>query len=260
MKDFKRALVLNSIIEAYLKENTPVGSATCEANLNMAASTIRLYFKKLDSEGAIEKLHISSGRVPTLATMKQYWQNAFDPHEKLIINNVKLLAELAKEFEIYCLVYAGRDLILQEIESVNNKFLVLDFNKEEVVLKFDPKAHIFLQELVGLDFFSIENLALRLKFDELLQKLSSLGQSLSLFRTNEKRAYQIYQNDEFVKLLDAHIHQHFKSWLEFSPLFNEGFMGLLFEAEFLGKQANIILAGSVYTDFKKVINHIKEVA
>lgn len=72
------------------------------------------------------------------------------------------------------------------------------------------------------------------------------------YRSNEERAYQIYQNDEFVKLLDCQIHRHFKESLEFEPLFKEGFMGLKVDAQFLGEDVNIILAGSVYTDYKNI--------
>lgn len=256
MKLDKRALILNSIIEAYLNENTPISSLACEAHLsesdlNIAASTIRLYFRQLVDEGELEKVHISSGRVPTLRAMKQYWSKILKLNEKLIIKNAKTLEEVAKNFEIYCLVYAGRALYLQEVAKLNDRFLMLDFEEEELVLKFSPQAFSFLKEVVGLDVFSLESLALRLKFDELFQKIALLKQGLNLFRTNETKAYQIYQSDEFVKLLDSSIHSYFKSFLEFSPLFNEGFMGLLLEAEFLGKEANIILAGSVFTDFNK---------
>lgn len=265
MKLDKRALILNSIIEAYLKENAPVSSQACEASLSeaslsIAASTIRLYFRRLIDEGELEKVHISSGRVPTARAMKQYWSKILKVDEKLVIKNAQALETAARKFEIYCLVYAGRSLILREVARLNDRFLMLDFDEQELVLKFSPQGFVFLKELIGLDIFSLENLALRVKFTELLQKLEALKQSLSLFRTNEKRAYQIYQSDEFVKLLDSSIHRHFRSFLEFTPLFSEGFMGLLLEAEFLGKPANIILAGSVYTDFKKVIHHIKEVA
>ncbi len=95
---------------------------------------------------------------------------------------------------------------------------------------------------------------------DLVEKIASLRQNLICYRSNEERAYQIYQNDEFVKLLDCGVHRYFKESLEFEPLFKEGFMGLKVDAQFLGEDVNIILAGSVYTDYKKILQYIKEAA
>ena len=129
-----------------------------------------------------------------------------------------------------------------------------------IVLKYENEAWNFLQSLIGLDLSSIEKIALRVHFMDLVEKIASLRQNLICYRSNEERAYQIYQNDEFVKLLDCQIHRHFKESLEFEPLFKEGFMGLKVDAQFLGEDVNIILAGSVYTDYKKILQYIKEAA
>ena len=105
----------------------------------------------------------------------------------------------------------------------------------------------FLQSLIGFDLFTIE-------------KIASLRQNLIYYRSNEERVYQIYQNDEFVKLLDCGVHRYFKESLELEPLFKESFMGLKVDTQFLGEDVNITLAGSVYTDYKKILQYIKEAA
>ena len=48
MKINKRDLILNYIIEAYLDENTPIGSVDLGLRMDglIPASTIRVYFKK----------------------------------------------------------------------------------------------------------------------------------------------------------------------------------------------------------------------
>lgn len=224
----KKDLILESIIQTYLLDNAPIGSNELNSNLCIPASTIRVYLKRLSDEGLITQLHISSGRIPTILTMQNYWQNFWEKEQdkNIHIKNESFLKELSKEFEIYCLVYGGRSLVLKEV----------------------------------LDLSSIEKIALRVHFIDLVEKIASLRQNLICYRSNEERAYQIYQNDEFVKLLDCQIHRHFKESLEFEPLFKEGFMGLKVDAQFLGEDVNIILAGSVYTDYKKILQYIKEAA
>lgn len=235
----KKDLILDSIIQTYLLDNVPIDSNELNSNLCIPASTIRVYLKRLSDEGLITQLHISSGRILTILTMQNYWQSFWKKEQDQDINikSENFLKELSKEFEIYCLVYGGRSLVLKE---------VLEF-KEELALKHEKEAWNFLQSLIGFDLFTIE-------------KIASLRQNLIYYRSNEERVYQIYQNDEFVKLLDCGVHRYFKESLEFEPLFKEGFMGLKVDAQFLGEDVNIILAGSVYTDYKKILQYIKEAA
>ncbi len=235
----KKDLILDSIIQTYLLDNVPIGSNELNSNLCIPASTIRIYLKRLSDEGLITQLHISSGRILTILTMQNYWQSFWKKEQDQDINikSENFLKELSKEFEIYCLVYGGRSLVLKE---------VLEF-KEELVLKHEKEAWNFLQSLIGFDLFTIE-------------KIASLRQNLIYYRSNEERVYQIYQNDEFVKLLDCGVHRYFKESLEFEPLFKESFMGLKVDTQFLGEDVNIILAGSVYTDYKKILQYIKEAA
>lgn len=235
----KKDLILDSIIQTYLLDNVPIGSNELNSNLCIPASTIRVYLKRLSDEGLITQLHISSGRILTILTMQNYWQSFWKKEQDQDINikSENFLKELSKEFEIYCLVYGGRSLVLKE---------VLEF-KEELVLKHEKEVWNFLQSLIGFDLFTIE-------------KIASLRQNLIYYRSNEERVYQIYQNDEFVKLLDCGVHRYFKESLEFEPLFKESFMGLKVDTQFLGEDVNIILAGSVYTDYKKILQYIKEAA
>lgn len=256
----KRELILKSIIETYLSDNTPIGSNELNSSLCIPASTIRVYLKKLSDEGLITQIHISSGRIPTILTMQNYWRNELDIDSELDIKNEIFLYHLLKEYKIYCLVYGGRDLVLKEIFNLNDKFIILDFEENEIVLKYNSQGFDFLKTLIGLNLFDLENIVLKVKFVELAQKISNLKQSLVYSKINEQRAYQIYQNDEFAKLLDCTVDRKFSKNLQFEPLFKKGFMGFKINAQFLGKSVNIIFAGSVYTDYNKVLKQIKEAA
>lgn len=256
----KQSLILDSIIKTYLLDNTPIGSNELNSNLCIPASTIRVYLKRLSDEGLITQLHISGGRIPTIYTMKKYWEENLKLNEDFKIYDENFLHYLCREYEIYCLVYGGRSFILNEIFNLNNRYIILDFKKEELVLKYQNESYEFLKTLVGLSLFDIEKIASKVRFFELSQKISSLKYNLIYYKDNEKRAYQIYQDDEFVKLLDCSIHKYFNENLQFEPLFKEGFMGLNINADFLGKEVNILFAGSIYTDYKKILKQIKEAA
>lgn len=260
MKSYdKKDLILRTIIETYLDGNVPVGSNELNNKVCIPASTIRVYFKKLSDEGVLTQLHISSGRIPTNRAMKAYWSEQLCDNE-IIINDLALLEFLLDKFEIYTLIYGGDDLVLNDVEVVNNKFIILDFIKNELVLKFSQDSFIFIQRLVGLELKDIENLAFKVNFQELLEKISMLKQAMVYYRYNESKAYQIYQNDEFAKLLSPQIGFYFDKKLKFNPLFEEGFMGLKLKSMFLGQESSAIFAGSIYSDFKTMLNIIKEAA
>lgn len=259
-KEEKRNLILESIIDAYLLDNSPIGSSELNSKMDIPASTIRVYLKMLDNDGLISKMHISGGRIPTIFTMQNYWRENLSCYNDLNINNELVLDSLVNEYEIYCLVYGGRGIVLNEVFNLNNKFIILDFIENEIVIKFDNNYFNFLNNLIGVDLFSVEKIAYKVKFVELLQKIESLKKELIYFRANEKRAYQIYQNDTFVKLLDSNISSFFNERLEFEPLFREGFMGLNIDAIYKGKEVNVLFAGSIYANYKKMLNQIKEVA
>ncbi|MBF7047280.1 hypothetical protein IY804_04220 [Campylobacter volucris] len=87
-----------------------------------------------------------------------------------------------------------------------------------------------------------------------------LKQAMVYYRYNESKAYQIYQNDEFAKLLSPQIGFYFDKKIKFNPLFEEGFMGLKLKSMFLGQESSAIFAGSIYSDFKTMLNIIKEAA
>ncbi|EAH8201730.1 HrcA family transcriptional regulator [Campylobacter lari] len=260
MKSYsKKDLILKTIIEAYLDGNTPVGSNELNNKVSIPASTIRVYFKKLSDEGILTQLHISSGRIPTIKAMKDYWHEQL-LEEEVSIDDLSILEFLLNKFEIYALVYGGDELVLNDIGVLNNKFIILDFIDDELVLKFSQDAFLFLQRLVGLRLQDIENLAFKVNFFELLEKIAMLKQTKIYYRYNEKKAYQIYQNDEFAKLLSPQIGFYFNDKLQFDPLFEEGFMGLKLKSTFLGKESSVVFAGSVYSDFKSMLNIIKEAA
>ncbi len=96
MKKNKRDIILEEIIKAYLEENLPIGSSLLNERMGMQipASTIRVYFKKLSDEGVLTQLHVSSGRIPTNDALKEYWSEHLDLANPVHIKDEKLISEV----------------------------------------------------------------------------------------------------------------------------------------------------------------------
>ena len=63
----REKLVLNAIIDFYLRFGETIGSRTLvkRYNIDLSSATIRNVMSDLEDRGFIEKTHSSSGRIPT---------------------------------------------------------------------------------------------------------------------------------------------------------------------------------------------------
>ncbi|WP_169974926.1 MULTISPECIES: HrcA family transcriptional regulator [unclassified Campylobacter] len=262
MKISKRDLILESIIQAYLSDNSPIGSSELGSRMSVSipASTIRVYFKKLSDEGAITQFHISGGRIPTTSTMNAYWQSHLNFKDEFLIHNERFLKMLVDSMEIYCMIYGDREQNLEEILRVNDKFLILNFNYDEIVLKFDPRVEKFLNNLIGASLNKLEQISMQVGLNELKNKIKELKRTKIYFQENEGVAFNMFKDERFRMILDPSFEHLMASNLTFSPLFEESFIGIKCKVNYLDKEAKMICAGSVYADYEKFFNQIKDVA
>ncbi|AII14972.2 heat-inducible transcription repressor [Campylobacter iguaniorum] len=262
MKVDKRDLILESIIQAYLEANEPIGSSELGTRMSISipASTIRVYFKKLSDEGAITQLHISGGRIPTANTMRMYWQDRLKFDGDLRINNAEFLNYLVYEFGLYCMIFGAGKLVLSEILNVSDRFLILVFGDENIVLKFNPKVEKFLRNLIGMSLEELDRVSIQVGLSELRAKIKELKRYRIYFQENEKVAFEMFSDERIKSVLDPSFEHYFRSNLAFSPVFDAGYMGFKTDILYKGKSAVMICAGSVYSDYEKFINSIKEAA
>ena len=259
----KRDMILNSIIEAYLRGGSPIGSNELGAQMDVAipASTIRVYFKKLSDEGEITQLHISGGRIPTVSAMRRYWSEIFaNGVGSVSITDERALKILCDKFELYCMVFGDCEQNLEEILNLNDRFLVLNFSADELVLKYDARVEKFLQNLLGISLDRLSLVCAQVGLSELRSKIKELKRTRIYFQENEILAFRMFEDERYKMILQPDFAVHMSEPLTFAPIFEDGFMGLKFKADFEGRNAVMICAGSVFSDYLNFINQIKEAA
>ncbi|MDA3051159.1 HrcA family transcriptional regulator [Campylobacter sp. JMF_02 ED1] len=262
MKTNKRDLILDSIIEAYLDLNAPIGSSQLGGRMEVAipASTIRVYFKKLSDEGAITQLHVSGGRIPTVATMQDYWRAKLDFSEILSLRGGDELEAILEDFDIYCMIFSAESECLTEVIKHDERFMILVFDKDEIILKFDSRIFELLSNLIGISLKDLEVASMQIGLRELNTKIRELKNSKIEFIANEVMAYKIFKDERFKILLNPSIAVNFDKNLIFAPYFEPGFMGIKCPVKFENKDATMICAGSVYEDYEKFFKFSKGVA
>jgi len=258
IKVSKRDLILDSIIQAYLSDNAPIGSSELGSRMAMSipASTIRVYFKKLSDEGAITQFHVSGGRIPTAATMRDYWRTRLNFDETLDIANPNLLKLLSNKLEIYAMVFESKTQTLNEVLNLNNRFLILSFSEDEIALKFNSKVEKFLSNLIGIDLDRLELTCMQVGLNELRNKIAELKRTKIRFLENEKIALEIF-GESFKNALSPSFEMVFDSNLVF---FGENYLGMKLGVNFEGKEAKMLCAGSIYNDYERFLNNLKDAA
>lgn len=260
MKIDKKDIILNSIIKAYLDQNSPIGSAELRNLMGeiIPASTIRVYFKKLSLEGAITQLHISSGRIPTIATMQEYWKKTLNFDDMLYINDLALLEKIVKRFDVFCMIYSSDNEILHEVINYEDRFIILVFDKDEIILKYSEKIFKILSNLKNIGVEDLQIASMQIGFNELRDKLKGLKHSKIDFIANEAIAFEIFDDGKFINLFDPSAGIYLQKHITFSPLFDDGFMGIKRPVILNNQNATMICAGSVYRNFNKFFQTILE--
>lgn len=79
-KEKREKEVLLGLIELYLADGKPIGSATLkQAGFEkLSAATIRNYLARFEKEGYLHQEHASAGRIPTMRGLRYYFDHLFD--------------------------------------------------------------------------------------------------------------------------------------------------------------------------------------
>ena len=189
-------LILDELIKNYLNLKKPISSSSLKklSNLEISPSTIRGYFQSLEEIGMIEKEHFASGSYPTKKAMENFWKKYFPDSFDF---SIKKLEEKAKEFDIAVIVEMFENELLNRVYNFNDKFIILEFESEEIVLRYSKEVFNFLKSLekiFSLDLITISN---HYKLNFLLKKLEIFQKE---FTFNKKMLYNKFNEVDIINL------------------------------------------------------------
>ena len=262
----KQELILESIIQEYLKSHMPIGSSELQMKLtlDMSPSTIRIYFKRLSDIGSLVQLHVSSGRVPTQQALMDYWRERIDINKPISIKNVDKVQKSTKKHHLFCMLERSSNAVFKEIVCVQNRFLILVFDAQEVVLKYNIKVEQFLTRLVGCSMRELKDVAAQVGLYELHEKLSAIFSQSPLLKEGEQEMYAIAQEmrtDTFIhRFQGLHFLESLDEGLYFEEVVPSGCMAIKCKATLQedGTAAEIFCFGRIESDFESFFNNVKE--
>lgn len=158
MLNGRQERLLKIIVEDYIKTARPIGSKAICDELNCSSATVRNEMGELENLGLLEKMHTSSGRVPSEKGYRYYVDNIMKPKElngeemlklqTIFKNNSLVLSDaIEKSMEIISELTSYTSIVLGK-QSSNNKV-----SKVEVV----PVTDTHLIALVVTDKGHVEH-------------------------------------------------------------------------------------------------------
>jgi heat-inducible transcriptional repressor len=237
----KKNMILNHLIDLYLKENTPVSSGVLKekCKLPFSPSTIRNYFQKLDSEGLLLKVHISSGSVPSKEALQKYWYENLK-YDGIDINSSSF-EELADEFDIFLAIREKEFVTLKSVINFRNRFVILDFEKYEVIFKYSSEVFHFFTQFINYNIDDLKKIVFSLNLSFFYKKLSVTEYN----NFNKKFLYKHYQDFSIDKLITDEVFNHFRKGLSF----NNDFIAYKIDAMIDKKESEFIVIGSIYNNY-----------
>lgn len=256
----KTDFILEQMIKAYLSEQNPIGSMLLQDSLNVPASTIRVYFKQLDSDGYISKLHASGGRIPTQKAMKYYWKQFFnyELNSKLELNSTLNLLRVANENDLFFLIVDNKKIFLNDILNIENRFIILDFIENRVLIDFNDELNILFNQLKGYEINDIKTILYRLNLINTLNDIENSFKNKIKFICGEKIFANIVKLSSFSSIMNLKLLDYFTNNLIYDELFLPDFMGVKLDCNYMQNKSSLIIAGSIFTDYENVLNQLRE--
>ena len=248
----KKTLVLNALIKRYINLNEPTSSADLRELLDVeiAASTIRVYFKQMSNDGVLFQYHTSGGRVPTLEALRCYWNEYFEAFNNITLDSTYNLEVASEEFGIYFLAQYECENFLQRVINVEDNFLILEFSNEEMVMKYNSKLEGLFINLLDNDIEDIRNLLQNVGVNFVVKKIDLALKEKSIF-SGEKHLYRAHLDDnlEINKFKNVSIFKNLSKGVMFDDFLPQNYMLVHKSAIINGKKAKFIALGDVSNDF-----------
>lgn len=256
--------LLVGIIQEYIKNKEPIGSEFLKSqqNLNISSATIRNYFKILEKEGALFQPHISSGRIPTNATLHSYWREVLHTLvQENLTTDIHRINDLSANYELYCITMPKEDNLLEDIINFENSYLILKFSRNETIIKFSEALLRFLESLKNMDIQAIIKVANEVGAKELRRKLLALEQvdfEEKCYRYGSEFVKEILYVDTevFADVFHAKALLKYKNGIYFDTLLPSGYMAIIHDVSYWDKhrkencQARMMCVGTLISDYR----------
>ncbi|MBT3280205.1 MAG: heat-shock protein [Campylobacteraceae bacterium] len=251
----KKDFLLESIIQAYIHSSEPIGSTALKDmyNITYSPATIRGYFKKLGDEGYLAQEHISSGRTPTTDALKEYWLRRLDFSMSGV--DYQMIEYLAKELGLTVFIKQQLNDKLQRVLNIENLYMILEFDKFSITIKYSAPLHRFLDDMIGFEPTAIMKISKEVGatqlYDELVKITSNSAKNIINVKQFLKMAIECDLDDTIInKFLNGEILNNISDGIYFEELLPSGFIGINHSTKVIDTDINMFVIGHLSKDYE----------
>lgn len=252
----RRQTLLESVIEEYLRSGEPIGSQTLKAlgNFSISSATIRNHFKAMMDMGLLSQPHISSGRIPTAIALKDYWRSHLELGSCKELEDLTQLEKVAQEIGCFASYLYLEELRLQEVQNIQDEFLILKFGDEnEVILRYSTPLARFLSDLVGMSLEDIQSFAHQVHAKELLNSLRAISQKNTFYGAKFLASFMEENRGEklFFEMIEGKIFSRLSNGIYFEDVLPKGYVLFIQDVLIEEKKARVLFCGSLECNYLK---------
>lgn len=259
----KKTIILNSIIREYIKNLEPISSRYLQSKIDIqiSSATIRNYLKKMVDEGKLEQPHISSGRIPSFETLKSYWEEKIKLNKKIEIKNRDRIKESSEKYSIFCEYRFYEPNILKYIINFKDKYLILEFNKNEFILEYSERIEKFFHEFIGLEAKELVKICKQIGLVNLSKKINIILEDSHNIEGVNELLNIAFENREwgnrYLKcFLDGTVLDELQSGLYFEDIVPNGFLAYKESVKIKEKDAKLLFVGALNRDYENFIKNL----
>ena len=254
--------ILEAVVKTFLETHEPIGSSTLKKRLpfDIAPATIRYYFNKMVERGELEQLHKSSGRIPTERTMKIYWRKHLKDLE-MICDAMDQLTRISEKEELFVLLKPFKENRLKSVERIGERYLILVFESDEYVLRYQNQLETFLNDLIGYELDEVKQIAKDVGMMSLYHKMRAKNEE-EITMINPEAIIRIagrrsrWGKNHMRLFLDGDVIEELSKGLHFEPLIPKGYMALRTEAVIEERPTKVVCMGAIDHDFTKIFKEV----
>jgi heat-inducible transcriptional repressor len=252
--------ILEAVVRTFLQTHEPIGSASLRSRLpfELSPATIRYYFNKMVERGELAQLHKSSGRIPTEETMRRYWRKHLRDLDS-ISRAMEEVAKIGEEEDLFIVLKPVRSNRLTAIEQVGARYLILVFEHDEFVIRYQPQLASFLRHLIGYELDEVKQIARDVGMMTLYHKMRA-RQEEEMTLINPESVMRVaversgWGRGRALRFLEGDMVEELDVGLYFDPLLPRGYMALRADAVIDGKPNKMLCLGAIDHDFAKLFN------
>lgn len=252
-----RTKILRSVVDHYIQCGTPIGSAQLkdEFEIGVSSATIRNYLKELAELGKLEKLHTSSGRIPTKSALKSFWQGELQKVSTKIKDEDEL-ERLSSKYGLFSVILEQKQDVLQTVESIEDRYILLYFKKGAVSIRYGKAMLKFFSQLIGYSAYELANISVSMGLLEASNEIKDYIIKFYAKKFNKLVLIELAINDrewakEYFELFNQlYIVFEAKVGVSFVPIIPKNSMLVKTQCELEDKKCDMIVVGGLEKNFK----------